>query len=86
MNDMIKVLATEENALLADTEAAFRAAGDLSKLFSDDVHPNDAGYQVVAQASFRAITGRAAASAALGPHFLYVAPATAPAITPATMP
>jgi lysophospholipase L1-like esterase len=60
MNEMIKSLATEEGCLLADTEAAFRSAGNLSSLYSDDVHPNDAGYQVLAQALFRAITGRAA--------------------------
>lgn len=58
MNTLIKSLAAEEGALVADAEASFRAGGDLTLLFSDDVHPNDAGYQLLAQAFFRAITGR----------------------------
>ena len=45
-----------------------KAAGNLSALFSDDVHPNDAGYQLMAQAWFKAITrGRASAASAPGP-------------------
>lgn len=60
MNRLIKSLAAEEGALLAEAEASFRAGGDLTRLFTDDIHPNDAGYELLAQAFFRAVTGRAA--------------------------
>jgi lysophospholipase L1-like esterase len=42
---LIRALAREQGAALADIEGAFRSAagGDLSQLFSDNVHPNDRG-------------------------------------------
>jgi lysophospholipase L1-like esterase len=63
-NAKIKALAQQEQVLFADVNAEFKAnPGGLVPLYSDDVHPNDAGYQVLAQAWFKAITrGRAAAS------------------------
>jgi hypothetical protein len=50
--------------LFADANAEFKASTvGLVPLFSDEVHPNDAGYQLLAQAWFKAITrGRAAAA------------------------
>jgi lysophospholipase L1-like esterase len=65
MNAKIKVLAQQEQVPFADVNAAFKANPvGLVPLFSDDVHPNDAGYQVLAQAWFGALTrGRSAASA-----------------------
>lgn len=65
----IKALAREQNVLLADIDADFRAAGSLSALFDDDVHPNDAGYQVLAQAWFKAITRARSAAASSSPRF-----------------
>ena len=56
MNVRIKALAQEQGITLADLNADFKAAGNLPALFADDVHPNDAGYQVLAQGWFRAIT------------------------------
>jgi lysophospholipase L1-like esterase len=65
MNVAIKALAQQEQVPLCDMNAAFKAQPNLASLYADDVHPNDAGYQVMAQAWFTAITrGRAAASAA----------------------
>jgi lysophospholipase L1-like esterase len=55
-NVRIKALARERNVALADLNADFKAAGNVSSLFADDVHPNDAGYQVMAQGWFKAIT------------------------------
>jgi lysophospholipase L1-like esterase len=52
----IRSLAREEGALLVDLEAAFLAQGDLTQLFSDHVHPNDRGYQIMAEEFFKAIT------------------------------
>ena len=66
MNELIKGLARSEGAILADLNAAFKAKGSLPTLFSADpngVHPNDAGYDVMADAFFQAITqGRSASS------------------------
>jgi len=65
MNAQIRVLAQQEGALLVDANAAFMAQGDLSSLFDDDVHPNDAGYDVLARAWFEGITrSRSAAPSA----------------------
>ncbi len=55
-NVLIRALAREENVVLADLNADFKAAGNLAGLFDDDVHPNDAGYQLMAQGWFKAIT------------------------------
>lgn len=68
LNAGIKALGQQEQVVVADLNAEMKAAGSLPALFADDVHPNDAGYQLIAQAWFKAITrGRAAASAA-GPQ------------------
>ena len=66
MNELIKALARSEGAILADVNAAFKAKGSLPALFSGDpngVHPNDAGYDVMADAFFKAITGARSPSA-----------------------
>ena len=68
-NVRIKALAREENVALADLNADFKAAGNLSALFADDVHPNDAGYQVLAQGWFKAITRARSAAASSSPRF-----------------
>ena len=68
-NVRIKALAREQNVALADLNADFKAAGNLSALFADDVHPNDAGYQVLAQGWFKAITRARSAAASSSPRF-----------------
>ena len=50
----------------SDINAEFKAQGDLASLFDDDVHPNDAGYEVIATAWFNAITQSRASAAASG--------------------
>jgi lysophospholipase L1-like esterase len=69
MNARIKALAGQQNVTLADLNAEFKAAGNLSALFADDVHPNDAGYQVMAQGWFKAITRSRSAAASSSPRF-----------------
>ena len=64
MDVRIRELARTEGALVADQEAAFLAAPSLSALFSDHVHPNDAGYEIMAQTFFNAITRPAPATTA----------------------
>jgi lysophospholipase L1-like esterase len=63
MNTRIKAMAQQRQVLLADVNAAFKAnSAGLASLFADDVHPNDAGYQMLAQAWFGAITRARSAS------------------------
>src|SRR5687768_10126342 len=66
MDARIRELARAEGAVLADLEAAFLRAPSLPALFSDHVHPNDAGYEIMAQAFFDAITQPAPAAAGFG--------------------
>ena len=64
MNVQIKALAQRRAVDLADLNADMKAgSASLASLYFDDVHPNDAGYQVLAQGWFKAITrSRSAAS------------------------
>ncbi len=63
MNDLIRPMAKEEGAILVDNYAAFVAQPDFHKLLFDHVHPNDAGYQIMAQEWFKAISRPAVAAA-----------------------
>lgn len=57
MNVAIKGLAQRRAVDLADLNADMKAGPtSLASLYADDVHPNDAGYQVVAQGWFKAIS------------------------------
>jgi lysophospholipase L1-like esterase len=63
MNGRIKTLAAEEGALLADIYAAFDRNGGYTRLIGDHIHPNDAGYEVMAETWFQAITSPRGAGA-----------------------
>ena len=67
-NTSIKQLAREEGAFVVDLYEAFRLqGGDVSRFFTDHVHPNAAGYEVMAEAFFQAIAlGREAPRASSG--------------------
>ena len=71
MNVRIKALAQEQQVLLADLNAELKAAGSLPSLFADDVHPNDAGYQVMAEGWFKAITRARSAAASASASFSF---------------
>lgn len=56
LNAQIRVMAAEEGATVVDVYGHFtRQGGDLSRFFEDHLHPNDAGYTLVAEAFFEAI-------------------------------
>jgi lysophospholipase L1-like esterase len=58
INGEIRAMAAQEGGVLvADIYAAMRRRADLPQLYADggDVHPNDAGYEVIAEALFEAI-------------------------------
>ncbi len=56
INTGIKTVAQEQGAFLVDLYQAFQnQGGDLSRFFSDPVHPNDAGYDVITNGYFEAI-------------------------------
>ena len=56
-NTEVRAMATAEGVTLADLHAAFlREDPALEPLFSDHVHPNDRGYEVMAAELFRALT------------------------------
>jgi lysophospholipase L1-like esterase len=48
LNEQIKLLAQQESALLIDVGGAFKRSSNLSALFFDHLHPNDAGYEIMA--------------------------------------
>ena len=54
-NTQIKAMAAAEGAFLVDLNQAFKNQPSLPALFDDHVHPNAAGYEVIAQAFFEAI-------------------------------
>ena len=71
----IRDMAREENVVVADLEAAFLHAPNFEYgvHYTDHVHPNDAGYEVMAQAFFEAIVHPPAAAADFGARRLFKA-------------
>jgi lysophospholipase L1-like esterase len=74
-NDLIRPMAAEEGALLVDNYAAFMAAPDFHTLLSDHVHPNDAGYAIIVDQFFNALTTPPAAAAGAATPSPIVGPA-----------
>jgi len=77
-NELIRVMAREEGAVLVDLEAAFLRQADMPSLFADHVHPNDRGYALIAEEWFKAIAPDRASSSS--PFFAALAPAGPPAL------
>jgi acyl-CoA thioesterase-1 len=63
MNDLVRAMARQQGAPVADVHAEFLKQGSLPPLFADFLHPNDAGYQLIARAFFAAITQPISATA-----------------------
>ncbi len=78
MNDLIRQMAAQERAQVAEIHGDFLKQSSLPPLFADFLHPNDRGYAIIAQSFFRAITQPLPAAAAtledagpvlfVGPH------------------
>jgi acyl-CoA thioesterase-1 len=80
-DELIRSLAVQEGALLVDLEKAFLRAPELGDLFFDHIHPNDAGYEIIAEAFFEALTrprGTTAGAAWVEASPARVVPAEAP--------
>ncbi len=56
-NETLRALAYSQGFLLADVHKAFMAEPSLASLFYDHVHPNDAGYAIIARELLRAVSG-----------------------------
>lgn len=65
-NDLVVALAKEQQVQVADIYGAFMKVGSLPSLFSDKEHPNEAGYVLIAQVWFKAITQPLGASTSRG--------------------
>jgi lysophospholipase L1-like esterase len=74
MDVRIRELARTEGAVLADLEPAFLHAPAWPALFTDHIHPNDVGYEVMAQAFFEAIVRPPATAADFGGPQLFKSP------------
>jgi lysophospholipase L1-like esterase len=75
MNGLVRAMAKQQGAPVADVEAEFLKQPSLAALFTDDKHPNDAGYQLISGAFFGAITRPISASASRrAPAFFFQAP------------
>ena len=70
VNNLVRPMALQQGAFLVDVEKAFLSQGsDLSRLFSDHVHPNDAGYRIISQTFFEAIAhGKATPTSTAAPQ------------------
>jgi lysophospholipase L1-like esterase len=65
---LIRDMAKQEGVVIVDLEAAFLAQPNWNDLFSDHVHPNDAGYKIMSDTFYAAITSpRATSASSRGP-------------------
>jgi lysophospholipase L1-like esterase len=62
MNELLRQMANEENVPIAEIHADFMAEPSLENLFTDHVHPNAEGYQLMARSWWNALTGTEASS------------------------
>jgi lysophospholipase L1-like esterase len=70
MNDLIRAMARQERAPIAEVHGDFLKQSSLPPLFNDYLHPNDTGYRVMSRSFFEAVTKPVStASAARGFFF-----------------
>jgi len=72
MNELVRAMAKEERAAVAEVHGNFLKQSSLPSLFADYLHPNDAGFRVIASSFFAAITTPLSASgSARRPAFFF---------------
>jgi lysophospholipase L1-like esterase len=75
MNELVRTMAKQQGAPVADVHGEFLKQASLPPLFADFLHPNDAGYQLISRAFFGAITRPISASASgRAPAFFFRRP------------
>jgi lysophospholipase L1-like esterase len=75
MDALVRAMAQQERAPVAEVYGDFMKQPNLSALFADDKHPNDEGYRILSRSFFDAITKPlAGAAAAAGPPRLLERP------------
>ncbi len=74
MNDLVRAMAKQEGAPVADVHGEFLKEASLAALFDDYLHPNDTGFQVIKRAFFGAITRPIAASGSARPPAFFFRP------------
>jgi lysophospholipase L1-like esterase len=75
MNELVRAMARQERAPIAEVHGDFLKQPSLSALFADEKHPNDDGYRVIARAFFDAITKPLATSGSgRAPAFFFEPP------------
>ena len=76
MNDLVRAMAKQERAPIAEVHGDFLKQGSLPPLFYDFLHPNDDGYRLISRAFFDAITKPlSTSSSGRAPAFFFEAPA-----------
>lgn len=75
-NSQIRMVAQAEGAVIAESYDAFTraAAGNFRTLFVDHVHPNDRGFDLIAQSFFEAITRASAGALSDAPLVAFARP------------
>ncbi len=76
MNELLRAMAREEGVVIAEVHGDLVDQPSLRNLFADHVHPNDAGYQIIARSWWIAMTSPATAASARGgmPGFGFAVP------------
>jgi lysophospholipase L1-like esterase len=76
MNDHVRALARQQKVPVAEVHGDFLKQASLPSLFTDYLHPNDAGFRVIARAFFNAITRPVSATSGSGrgPAFFFLPP------------
>ena len=68
MNGFVRAMAAQERVALAEVYGDLLRQPSLQTLFADDKHPNDAGYAVLSQSFFNAITKPVGATSSRRPR------------------
>jgi lysophospholipase L1-like esterase len=75
INDLVRAMAKQERAAIAEVHGDFLKQSSLPSLFDDFLHPNDVGFRVIARSFFDAITRPASASGSRrAPAFFFATP------------